>query len=237
MLAFTMQICSNTTERKQLEHNTNFAFAYQRFVCLQGILVNVEHCASLSRCGNILNAHTHIPQTGTSCLSSPRVCESHPSTHQVLQLFLLISDNSPAISQQQFTSCNSSGTHFHKQISSLSQIKGRIYCSSHVFLSHLKSVKLCHYFYLFIPFLSVPLMMFFSVLLHPHFPHKLCGCFCMILHSAASFRNTYVPGEIGVGKGQILIHSCTYYVKNVYFFFPHCNEKPSKYFKQRSNMI
>lgn len=32
MLAFTMQICSNTTERVQLEHNTGFAFAYVRFL-------------------------------------------------------------------------------------------------------------------------------------------------------------------------------------------------------------
>ena len=99
MLAFKMQICSNTIQREQLEHNTDFAFAYVRF-CLWGILVNVENCVLVSQCRNILSAHMLIPQTCTSCLSSPRVCESHPSIHLVLQLFLPISDNSPAVSWQ-----------------------------------------------------------------------------------------------------------------------------------------
>ena len=47
---------------------------------------------------------------------------------------------------------------------------------------------------------------------------------------------TYVLGEVGIGVGQILIHSLTHYVKNLYFFSG-CNETPSKIFKQGSNMI
>ena len=45
-----------------------------------------------------------------------------------------------------------------------------------------------------------------------------------------------IPGEDGVSRGQILIRSLMYSVKNLYFF-PYHNGKLSKDFQQGSNMV
>ena len=91
----------------------------------------------------------HLPQF-TLCV------ELYPSTFGVTTLYL-VSDNPPSATLQ-LTSCNPSDTHFHKQISGLSQ--GKVpYLLWYLLLSHLVCVKLC---------------LFFS--------HKRSGFYCIILH-------------------------------------------------------